>query len=170
MLPNYVTCDICYNNVENYYCKLKCCGNNFCLPCIFKWFYNNFSCPNDRTTKIGFVIYNIHNNHVLYNIDNMESFTALQANLKLDVNLMNQEYFYEIINNRPAMFIVKFKGNALMTNNDVHTMFKAYGIVANVIIIPESYIVNFYDINPLMIPFMIRGVKFCCSISIYNNT
>ena len=39
---------------------------------------------------------------------NMESFTALQANLKLDVNLMNQEYFYEIINIRQAMFIVKF--------------------------------------------------------------
>jgi len=160
MQPNQDKCELCYKTFENY-CKLKCCNNDCCLACILRWLYSNFSCPFDRSKKIGFVIYNIHNNDVLYKNDNMESFKDLKENLMLDENLINQDYFYNIINNKPRTFIIKFLPNANITYKKAYTMLKNYGSVENFRKHRVLYSVHFYNITEENIYHMKLKLKHC---------
>ena len=147
MPPNQNNCLICYNTFENYYCRLKCCRTDCCLACILRGLYSKFKCFFDNSEKIGFVIFNINNDHVLHQNDNMDSFTALKKNLMSNVNLTNQAYFYNIINNRPAWFIIYFVPDANITYDEAKTKLENYGSVEIFKQFEEKYHVHFYNIT-----------------------
>jgi len=94
----------------------------------------------------------------------MVYFTVLKENLMLNVNLMNQDYFYNIINNKPAWFKISFVPDANITYDEAKTKLKNYGDVEIFILLNKKYFAHFYNITQENGHLMISELSYCMDI------